>query len=91
VRPVAGGPSRLLPIPHKRQPRESEPSALPRPFTPTLKAQLYPSMHIHLGVTFTTPFPKLLVTGQKAGLRRNLILVLSGLPFTPVQLLGLRP
>ena len=54
-RPVARGPSRLLPIPHKRQLRKSEPYGSPQPSIPTLQAQLYPSRHTYLGVTSTHP------------------------------------
>lgn len=52
-RPVARGPLRLHPIPHKRLLRENEPHS-----SPAQKAQLYPFMHTYRGVTSTHPQPQ---------------------------------
>lgn len=67
-RPVAGGPFRLLPIPHKRQLGESEPNCSPQPSPtpPPRLSQTPPCMHT-LGSPLSVPHPKLAI-GRRAGL-----------------------
>lgn len=87
-RPVAGGPFRLLPSPHKRQLGESEPNRSPQhPLQPRLS--LTPPCTRSWGHLCPPPHPKL-ATGRRNGLGGNLSPDCQASPILG-QLWGLKP